>query len=129
MHGKASGTIWTGRVMTGLFVLFMALDCGMKLIGRPEVAETLSQLGWPADAGFAIGVLELVILLLYLFPPTAVLGAVLLTGLLGGAMATHFRVGSPLFSHSLFGVYVGLLAWGGLWLRDPRLRAIFPWRR
>jgi hypothetical protein len=64
---------------------------------------------------------------LYVFPRTSILGAVLVTGYLGGAVATHLRVGSPLFSHVLFGVYVGLMAWGGLWLREPRLRAVFPW--
>lgn len=127
MSSKVSGSVWTGRVLTTLFVLFMVLDCGIKLIGRPEVAQSLGELGWPTSAGFAIGVLELVILVLYVYPRTAVLGAVLFTGVLGGAMATHFRVGSPLFSHSLFGVYLGLLAWGGLWLRDPDLRVVFPW--
>ncbi|MET0291205.1 MAG: DoxX family protein [Steroidobacteraceae bacterium] len=121
--------VWTGRVMSGLLAAFLAFSAGIKLIHRPEVAETLVPLGWPADAGFALGVLEATVLVLYLIPRTAVLGAILMTGLLGGAMATHVRVGSPLFSHILFGLYMGLFAWGGLWLRDARLRALFPWRK
>ncbi len=118
---------WTGRVMTGLFALFMAgASIAPKLLGMPVVDETLAQLGWPAGHGLAIGILELVLLVLYLVPRTSVLGAVLTTALLGGAMATQIRAGNPLFSHVLFGVYLGLFMWGGLWLRDPRLRALFP---
>lgn len=117
----------TGRVMTGLFALFMAgASIAPKLLGMPVVDETLAQLGWPAGHGLAIGILELVLLVLYLVPRTSVLGAVLTTALLGGAMATQIRAGNPLFSHVLFGVYLGLFMWGGLWLRDPRLRALFP---
>lgn len=118
---------WTGLVMTGLFALFMAgASIAPKLLGMPVVDETLAQLGWPAGHGLAIGILELVLLVLYLVPRTSVLGAVLTTALLGGAMATQIRAGNPLFSHVLFGVYLGLFMWGGLWLRDPRLRALFP---
>ncbi len=119
--------LWTGRVLTGLFALFMAgASIAPKLLGLPVVAETLAQLGWPAGHGLAIGILELVLLVLYLVPRTAVLGAVLTTALLGGAMATQIRAGNPLFSHVLFSVYLGLFMWGGLWLRHPRLRALFP---
>jgi len=121
--------IWTGRVMSGLLAAFLAFSAGIKLAHRPEVAETLTGLGWPPSAGFPIGLLEASCAILYLIPRTAVLGAVLMTGLLGAAMATHIRVGSPLFSHILFGLYMGLFAWGGLWLRDPALRALLPWRR
>jgi hypothetical protein len=121
--------LWTGRVLSALVVLFMAFDITVKLLNLPLVAETMAQLGWDAKFGPIIGVMELVIIALYLFPRTSVLGAVLFTGLLGGAVATHVRVGDPLVSHVLFGVYLGLFAWGGLWLRDARLRALFPWRR
>ena len=121
--------VWTGRAMSWALALFLAFSAIIKLMNRPEVAETLGPLGWPAEAGMPIGLLEATVLVLYLVPRTAVLGAILLTGLLGGAMATHFRVGSPLFSHSLFGLYLGLFAWGGLWLRDPKLRSLMPWRR
>ncbi|MBW8881502.1 MAG: DoxX family protein [Asticcacaulis sp.] len=119
----------TGYILTGLFVLFMAFDITIKLLRLPIVDATMASLGWPAGYGFWIGVLELIIVALYLWPRTAVLGAVLFTGVLGGAMATHIRVGNPLFSHVLFGVYLGLFMWGGLYLRDPALRAIFPLRR
>ena len=119
---------WTGRVISGLLAAFLAFSAVIKFAGHASVAQTLAALGWPADAGLALGILEAAILVLYLIPRTAVLGAVLLTGLLGGAMATHVRADSPLFSHVLFGLYLGLFAWGGLWLRDPRLRALLPFR-
>ncbi|WP_425475879.1 DoxX family protein [Mesorhizobium yinganensis] len=89
----------------------------------------MAQLGWPAGYVTMIGVIELACVLLYLYPRTSVFGAVLTMGLLGGAMATQIRAGSPLFSHILFSIYLGLFMWGGLWLRDAALRAIFPWRR
>lgn len=121
--------VWTGRVLSTLFVLFMVFDVAIKLIGLPIVDETMAQLGWPAGMGLMIGVLEAACLALYLYPRTAVLGAVLMTGVLGGAVATHVRIDNPLFSHVLFGVYLGLFMWGGLWLRDERLRGLFPLRR
>jgi hypothetical protein len=119
-------TLIAGWALTGLFALFMlGASIAPKLLGMPVAAETLTGLGWP-DYTLLIGVLELTFVLLYLYPRTSVLGAVLMTGLLGGAMATHLRVGSPLFSHTLFGIYLGLTMWGGLWLRSPALRALFP---
>ena len=120
--------LWTGRVLTGLFAAFMLMDLTMKLLDLKVVADTMVQMGWPTDKGRLLGVLQLACLGLYLYPRTAVLGAVLLTGYLGGAIATHLRIDSPLFSHILFGVYLALFAWGGLWLRDARLRSLFPWR-
>jgi hypothetical protein len=117
-----------GRVLSGLVVLFLLFDGAMKLVPLAVVTDTMAQLGWPVDSATArtLGVLTIAGALLYAMPRTAVLGAILLTGYLGGAVATHLRIGSPLFSHVLFGVYVGALAWGGLWLRDPRLRALIP---
>jgi hypothetical protein len=94
----------------------------------PVAAETLEALGWDGGYALFIGVLELAFLVLYLVRPTAVLGAVLMTALLGGAMATQIRVENPLFSNVLFSIYLGLFMWGGLWLREPRLRALFPFR-
>jgi hypothetical protein len=85
-------------------------------------------LGYPARTVFPIGVILLLCVMTYVIPSTSVLGAVLLTGYLGGAVATHVRVENPLFSHTLFPIYVALFAWGGLFLRDARLRALFPWR-
>ena len=117
-----------GYVLSGLFVLFMAMDVTIKLIRLPVVATTLQGLGWPPELGFIIGVIELICVALYIYPRTAILGALLMTAVLGGAIATHLRIHSPLFSHILFGVYLGLFMWGGLWLRHERLRAIFPWQ-
>lgn len=119
--------IWTGRILTGLFALFiLGASVVPKLLHMPIAEETLAQLGWPAGYAFMIGVIELACLILYLIPRTSVLGAVLFMGLLGGAMATQIRAGSPLFSHTLFSIYLGLFMWGGLWLRNPRLRALIP---
>lgn len=124
---KSPAMLWTGRILTGLFAVFMAgASIAPKLLGMAVVEETLAQLGWPAGHGLDIGILELVLLVLYLIPRTSVMGAVLTTALLGGAMATQIRAGNPLFSHILFSVYLGLFMWGGLWLRNPRLRALFP---
>lgn len=126
---KASPTVWTGRVLTALFVLFMVFDVTIKLLNLPFVDEAMMALGWGAGYGPLIGGIELAALALYLFPRTSLFGAVLMTGLLGGAIATQVRVDNPLFSHILFGVWLGLFMWGGLWLRDPSLRAAFPVRR
>lgn len=128
--GPASGAArWTGRILSALVVLFLLLDGAIKVIELDVVKQTLAELGYPVDVAFGLGVLTLAIGALYAIPRTSVLGAILLTGLLGGAMATHLRVGSPLFSHMLFGLYIGLMAWGGLFLRDERLRALLPLRR
>lgn len=117
----------SGWVLTGLFALFMlGASVAPKLLGMEVAAASLRDLGWPAGYVTLIGSLELVFVLLYLVPRTAVLGALLMTALIGGAMAAHIRVGSPLFSHTLFGIYLSLFMWGGLWLRMPRLRAVFP---
>lgn len=118
-----------GYGLSGLVILFMLFDGGIKLVPLDVVMETTAQLGYPATETFArgLGILGLVCTAIYAFPRTAVLGAILLTGYLGGTIATHLRVGSPIFSHMLFGVYLGLMLWGGLYLRDGRLRALMPW--
>ena len=113
-----------GRALSALAILFLAFDTAIKLAQMPVVAETLGSLGYPADLGLTIGIVELVCLVLYAVPRTAVLGAILLTALFGGGIATHIRVGSPLFTHILFGVYLGLFVWGGLYLRSERLREL-----
>lgn len=124
---SAPAFIWTGRVLSGLFVLFMlGASIAPKLLGMPVAAETLVGLGWPGNYALMIGLFELTFVVLYVIPRTSVLGAVLMAALLGGAMATHIRVGSPLFSHVLFSIYLALFMWGGLWLRSPALRAVFP---
>ncbi|HEX2590726.1 MAG TPA: DoxX family protein [Rhizomicrobium sp.] len=120
--------LWIGYAMSGLAIAFFVMDFGIKFANLPVVDQTNATLGWAPGSGHLLGVILLVCTAFYAWPRTAVLGAVLLTGYLGGAVATHIRVGNPLFSHVLFGVYLGLLMWGGLWLREPRLRAIFPLR-
>jgi hypothetical protein len=121
--------LWSGRALTSLFALFMLLaSISPKLLGLPVAEETMAQLGWPAGYSYLIGLIELGCLVLYLLPRTSVLGAILMMGLLGGAMATQIRAESPLFSHVFFSLYLGLFMWGGLWLRDARLRAVFPFR-
>jgi hypothetical protein len=119
----------TGWVLTGLFSLFMvAASIAPKLLGMPIAAETMQQLGWPPGYVLTIGILELTLLVLYLVPRTSLLGAILFMALFGGAMATHIRIGNPLFSHVLFSIYLALFMWGGLWLRDATVRAVFPIR-
>jgi hypothetical protein len=118
-----------GWVLSGLAIAFLLMDATMKLLALSVVLETSEPLGFPGAAmARGLGVLLLVCTLLYAAPQTAVLGAILLTGYLGGAVATHVRVGDPLFSHILFGVYVGVFLWLGLYLRDARLRALVPLR-
>ena len=122
---------WAGWVMSGLVIAFLLMDATMKLLALPIVIESCVGLGWNggADQARELGVILLACTLLYAAPQTAMLGAILLTGYLGGAVAAHVRIGSPLFSHVLFGVYLGVLLWGGLYLRDARLRALLPLRR
>jgi DoxX-like family len=119
-----------GWVLSGLMIAFLLMDASMKLLALPVVLEAQAPLGFTGAAtARGLGVLLLACTLLYALPQTAVLGAILLTGYLGGAVATHLRVGDPLFSHVLFGVYMGVLLWLGLYLRDARLRALVPLRR
>jgi len=130
-QGTPKGQLIAGHVLSGLVILFLLFDAGLKLVS-PETAIQYSppDLGWPLDVPTMtmLGLLLLIPTLLYIWPRTAILGAILITGYLGGAIGTHVRIGSPLFSHILFGVYLGLMLWGGLWLRDPRLRALIPLR-
>jgi DoxX-like family len=116
---------WT---LSGLVIAFLLFDSIIKLIKIEPVVESFRELGFPDSLARGIGAMELAIVVLYVIPRTAVFGTILLTGLLGGAVASHLRLGDPLFSHVLFGVYVGLMAWGGLYLRDERLRALVPLR-
>jgi hypothetical protein len=123
--------LWAGRVLSALIVLFMIFDGVIKLPPLDVVTQTMVQLGWPVDPNVSrmLGIIGLVSTALYAVPRTSVLGAILLTFYLGGAIATHARLGSPLFSHTLFGVYLGVILWGGLYLRDPRVRALIPFNR
>lgn len=117
-----------GWIMSALAVAFLLFDSIIKIMTLDPVVESFGELGYPASLALSIGLLELVCIATYVFPRTSILGAVLLTGYLGGAVATHVRIGSPLFSHTLFPIYVGLLIWGGTYLREHRLRALFPLR-
>ena len=123
------GRLWTGRIMSALPALFLFADGVGKLVKPAPVVEGTVQLGYPESVLVGIGIVLLACTVLYGIPRTAVFGAILLTGYLGGAIATHVRVGSPLFSHILFPVYLAVLLWGGLYLRDERLRALIPLRR
>jgi hypothetical protein len=118
----------TAYVLTTLAALFLIFDTTIKLLRLGPAVEGTVALGYPEHTVVVIGAIELVCLVLYLVPRTAVLGAVVMTGYLGGAVATHVRVGSPLASHTLFPIYVAALLWGGLYLREPRLRALLPLR-
>ena len=121
--------LWAGRVMTGLAALFLLFDATVKVLALPLAVDATAELGYAASVVVPLGVLQLALLVLYLVPPTAVLGAVLWTGYLGGAVATHVRVGAPLLGQTLFPTYVAALLWGGLWFRDATLRSLFPVRR
>ena len=120
-----------GRLLSGLVILFMLFDGAIKLVPWPIVTESMEKIGYGSSETLArsLGVISLVCTVLYAIPPTSFVGAILLTGYLGGAMASHVRVGSPLFTHILFGFYLGLMVWGGLWLRDPDLRRLLPFHR
>jgi hypothetical protein len=120
-----------GRLLSGLVILFMLFDGAVKLVPWPIVTESMEKIGYGSSETLArsLGVISLVCTVLYAIPPTSFVGAILLTGYLGGAMASHLRIGSPLFTHILFGFYLGLMVWGGLWLRDPDLRRLLPFRR
>jgi hypothetical protein len=120
--------LWAGRIMSVLPALFLFLDGIMKLVKPVVVVEATVQLGYPESVILGLGIVLLTCTVLYLIPRTAVLGAILLTGYLGGAVATHVRVGNPLFS-IIFPVIIGAMLWGGLYLRDEQLRSLIPWRR
>ena len=115
---------WTGRILLGIAVLFLSFDTAIHLAGIKAVVESSAQLGFSPDKMFTIGVIELICLIVYLIPRTAPIGAVLFTGYLGGAIVTHFRVDSPLLTHTLFPIYLAAMLWGALYLRDPRVRAV-----
>ncbi|ABS24793.1 DoxX family protein [Anaeromyxobacter sp. Fw109-5] len=128
--GDASRTrLWAGRILTALPVLFLLFDGTIKLLKLDPVVESFARLGYPATIARGIGGLELALIAVTLVPRTSLLGAVLLTGYLGGAVSTHVRVGDPLFTHVLFPSYVGVLLWSGLYLRDDRLRTLMASRR
>lgn len=115
--------LWLGRAITALPILFLLFDGAIKLMNIPAVSQSFQDLGYKRNLALELGILELVLVTIYLVPRTAILGAVLWTGYLGGAIATHLRLDQPLFTHTLFPIYVAVPLWLGLWLRDARLRA------
>jgi hypothetical protein len=135
MHTKtfqvapSNGQWKAGVVLSVVASLFLLMDSSMKILRlAPAVAGT-TELGYPDSVVLGLGLLQIMCLFLYVLPQTSILGAVLLTGYLGGAIATHVRVGSPLLTHTLFPTYVAALVWGGVWLREPRLRLLLPFNR
>ena len=120
----------SGWIMTALLALFMLVaSVAPKLLGASAAVDALVELGWSSDYLLPIGIIELVAVVLFVVPRTSLLGAVLMTAVLGGAIASHLRAGSPWFSHTLFGVYLGLFMWIALWLREQKLRSVMPWLR
>jgi hypothetical protein len=128
MNATGKGVI-VGRALSVVAIAFLGFDTVIKLLQLTVVGDTLVELGYSRDLGFTIGVVELACLALYAVPRTAVLGAILLTALFGGGIASHIRIDSPLTTHILFGVYLGLFVWGGLYLRSARLRELIPAQR
>ena len=126
--GNTKKRILAGGILSGLPVLFLLVDGALKVANAAIVVEGTAELGYPESVIAGIGVTLLACTILYAIPRTSILGTILLTGYLGGAVATHVRVGNPLFSHVLFPVYVGVMIWGGLCLREERLRALFALR-
>ena len=117
---------WPGWTISGVIVAFLAFDIVTKFLRPPQVMEAFARTGWPTELSIPIGAILLVCTVLYMIPRVSVLGAAFLTAYLGGAVAANLRLEEPLFTHTLFPVYFGLLVWIGLWLREPKLRGIFP---
>jgi hypothetical protein len=130
-EGRSARAAWAGRILSGVAILFLLADGAMKLVPLQPVIDTMQALGWPTDPTLlrVLGAIQIAATLIYANPQSAVFGAILLTGYLGGAVATHVRVGSPLFTHDLFGVYVGIVLWAGLWIRSPALRDVLYGKR
>ena len=126
---QSSGRLWAGRILTALPVLFLLFDVIIHFMKPAPVVAGFEQLGYPLSLAVPLAIIELVCLVLYVIPRTSVLGAVFLTGYLGGAVASNLRIGAPLVSTILFPIYVALFLWGGLYLRDARLREVFPVRK
>lgn len=124
-QSNSKAKLWTGRVLSGLSIAFLLFDGAIKFFMEklpPEALEANAPLQWPLERMPLVGTILLICLLLYIIPRTAVLGAILLTGYFGGAIASHVRVGNPLFTHTLFPIYIAILVWLGLYLRDPRVK-------
>jgi hypothetical protein len=120
--------LWAGRIASGLVTAFMIFDAVMHLMKPAPVVEGFARLGFPIRLAVTLGIIDLICVVLYVIPRTSILGAILLTGYLGGAVAIQLPTGNSLFGEVLFPVYVGVIVWGGIYMRDERLRALIPWR-
>ncbi|HKR08633.1 MAG TPA: DoxX family protein [Gemmatimonadaceae bacterium] len=125
----SKGQLWTGRVLSGIAVLFLLFDATIHLLKPEPVVAGFAKLGYPITVAVPLAIIEFVCIILYLVPRTSIFGAILLTGYLGGAIAAQLRIGAPVFSTLLFPIYVALFVWGGLYFRDPTVRSIIPARR
>ena len=125
----SKGALWTGCIVSGLIVVFLLMDAVMKLVMPKPVVEGMAKSGWDIKYSVPLGIILLSSVVVYVIPRTSVLGAILLTGYLGGAVATNMRLGNPLFLYTLFPVYFGVLIWGSLFLREPRLRELIPLKK
>ena len=121
-------SLWTGRILSGLMGAFLLFDMGIHLLKPAPVVETFAKMNLPIRFSVALGIVELLCVALYAIPATSILGAILLTGYLGGAVAIQMTAGNPFFGEVLFPVYVGVILWGGIYLRDERLRGLIPFR-
>lgn len=128
-HETSKKMLWIGRALSAFVILFLLFDAVIHISNIPPVAQASHQLGLHSSMTFVIGILELASLILFVFPQTAVLGAILLTGYLGGAVAINLRANTPLFSNTLFPIYIGLFVWGGLYFREKRLRNLIPFKK
>ena len=124
--GVSKGQLWTGRILSGLVAAFLVFDATIHVMRPAPVVAGFAQLGFPLSTAVTLGIIELAFIVLYLIPRTSVFGAILLTGYLGGAIAAQVRIGAPLFSTTLFPIYVALFLWVGLYFRDARVRALIP---
>jgi hypothetical protein len=120
----SKGKVWAGRIISAIPVLMLLVSAFMKFVKPAMVVEGFTHLGWPERYALALGIVEIGCVVVYLIPRTAVLGAILMTGFLGGAIATHLRIGEPIY----FQILLGVMVWAGLYLRDARLRALIPLR-
>jgi hypothetical protein len=125
----SKGALWTGRILSGLVIAFLLMDAIMKFVIPPAVVKGMADSGWPLHFSVTLGIILMSCIIFYTIPRTSVLGAILLTGYLGGAVASNLRLELPLLTHVLFPVYVGVLAWGGLFFRDSKLQELIPLKK
>jgi hypothetical protein len=122
-------SVWTGRIISGLITAFMIFDAVIHMMKPAPVVEAFAKLNFPLTLAVPLGIVELLCIVLYVIPSTSILGAILLTGYLGGEVAIQLPTGNPFFGEILFPVYIGVFLWGGIYLRDAKLRTLIPFQR